>query len=159
MADTFTQIDIQLVYAVKNRQCLIDKSWKEELYRYITGIVQNHNHKMLRINGMPDHIHLFLGYNPNQLIPTLLNEIKTSSNQFINNKRFTKHKFSWQNGYGAFSYSRSQRNSVIKYIENQEEHHKKKTFREEYIDFLQQFKIEYKDEYLFDFIDKHSLKI
>ena len=156
MADIFTQIDIQLVFAVKNRQCLIHKSWKEELYRYITGIVQNHSHKMLRINGMPDHIHLFLGYNPNQLIPTLLNEIKTSSNQFINSKKFTRHKFSWQNGYGAFSYSRSQRDSVIKYIENQEEHHKKKTFREEYIDFLQLFKMEYRDEYLFDFIDIHS---
>jgi len=94
MADTFTQIDIQLVFAVKGRQSLIHKSWKEELYKYITGIVQNYKHKMLQINGMPDHIHLFIGYNPNHLIPTLVNEIKTSSNEFINSKRFTKYKFS-----------------------------------------------------------------
>ena len=156
MADTFTQVDIQLVFAVKGRQSLIHKSWKEELYKYITGIVQNYKHKMLQINGMRDHIHLFIGYNPNHLIPTLVNEIKTSSNEFINSKRFTKYKFSWQNGYGAFSYNRSQRDSVIKYIENQEEHHRRKTFQEEYIDILQQFKLEYKNEYLFDFIDVHS---
>ena len=151
MADTFTHIDIQIVFAVKGRQSLIHKSWKEELYRYITGIVQNHKHKMLCINGMPDHIHIFIGYNPNQLIPKLVNEIKTSSNEFINSKKLTKFKFSWQNGYGAFSYSRSQRDSIIKYIENQEEHHKKNSFKEEYMDFLQRFNMEYKNQYLFDF--------
>ena len=111
---------------------------------------------MLRINGMPDHVHIFIGYNPNQLIPKLVEEIKTSSNDFIKRKKFTKFKFGWQNGYGAFSYSRSQRDAVIKYIENQEKHHRKKTFREEYLEFLQKFKVEYKEEYLFDFINVHS---
>ena len=156
MADTYTQLDIQLVFAVKGRESLIQKQWKEELYRYITGIVQNHKHKMLRINGMPDHVHIFIGYNPNQLIPKLVQEIKTSSNEFIKKKGFSRFKFNWQQGYGAFSYSRSHRDSVIKYIENQEEHHRKKSFQEEYMEFLKKFEIEYNDQYLFDFMQVHS---
>jgi REP element-mobilizing transposase RayT len=156
MANTYTQLDVQLVFAVKGRESLIHKSWKEELYKYITGIVQNHKHKMLRINGMPDHVHIHIGYNPNQLIPKLVEEIKTSSNSFIKEKRFTPHPFSWQLGYGAFSYGRSQRDVVIRYIDNQEEHHRQKTFREEYIDMLRKFEVEYKDEYLFDFLDVYE---
>ena len=156
MANTYTQIDIQIVFAVKGRQSLIQKSWKEELYMYITGIVQNHNHKMLRINGMPDHVHIFIGYNPTHPLPKLVEEIKTSSNSFFKEKRFTPYQFTWQAGYGAFSYGRSQRSSVINYIEKQEEHHRKKTFREEYIEMLQKFEVEYKDEYLFEFLDVHS---
>lgn len=156
MADTYTQLDVQLVFAVKGRQSLIQKSWKDELYRYITGIVQNHKHKMLRINGMPDHIHIFIGYHPSQLIPKLVEEIKTSSNEFINERGLATRKFSWQKGYGAFSYSRSHRDSVIKYINNQEQHHRKKTFQEEYIAFLKKFEIEYQEKYLFDFQDIYS---
>lgn len=156
MANTYTQLDVQLVFAVKGRESLIHKSWKEELYKYITGIVQNHKHKMLRINGMPDHVHIHIGYNPNQLIPKLVEEIKTSSNSFIKEKRFTPNQFSWQLGYGAFSYGRSQRDVVIRYIDNQEEHHRQKTFREEYVDMLRKFEVEYKDEYLFDFLDVYE---
>ncbi len=153
MADTFLQIDIQIVFAVKGRQSLIQNSWKEELYQYITGIVQNHKHKVLKVNGMPDHIHIFIGYNHNQLLPDLVREIKTSSNKFINRKKFIPHNFSWQQGYGAFSNNRSDRDRVIKYIENQEKHHRQKTFREEYLEFLHTFQIAYEEQYLFDFLN------
>ncbi len=153
MANTYTQLYIQLVFAVKNRESLIQKEWKEELYQYITGIVQNNGHKMLRINGMPDHVHIFIGYKPTQTIPDLVETIKTDSDIFIKKNRFCKFKFQWQSGYGAFSYSHSQIDAVVKYIINQEEHHRKKTFREEYLDMLQKFEVEYKDEYLFDFFD------
>ena len=156
MANTFTQLDIQLVFAVQGRRSLIHKSWKDELFKYMTGIVQNNGHKMLRINGMPDHVHIFIGYKPTQLIPKLVEEIKTSSNAFIKDRQFLASSFNWQVGYGAFSYSRSHRDRVIRYIENQEEHHRKKTFREEYLEMLRKFEIEYKEEYLFEFIDIHS---
>ena len=156
MADTYTQLDVQLVFAVKGRESLIQKPWRDELYQYITGIVQSHRHKMLRINGMPDHVHIFIGYHPTQLIPMLVEEIKTSSNKFIKEKGFAAHKFSWQKGYGAFSYSRSHRDAVIKYIDNQEQHHRKKTFREEYLAFLEKFEIEYQEKYLFDFQEIYS---
>ncbi len=156
MANTYTQLHVQLVFAVKGRKSLNQKSWKDELYKYITGIVQNHGHKMLAVNGMPDHIHIFIGYNPNQKIPDLVETIKTDSNHFIKYHGLSKHKFDWQTGYGAFSYSRSQVPSVAKYVMNQEEHHREKTFREEYLKMLQKFEIEYKDEYLFDFMDVHT---
>jgi len=156
MANTYTQLEIQLVFAVKGRQSLIQKSWKDKLYKYITGIVQNNNHKMLRINGMPDHVHIFIGYHPAQLIPDLVEDIKTSSNAFIKHNGFCPFKFNWQTGYGAFSYGRSQRSAVIKYIDNQELHHRKKTYREEYLERLRKFEVEYKDEYLFDFLEVHS---
>lgn len=153
MANTYTQIHIQLVFAVKGRESLIGKSWREELYQYITGIVQQHKHKMLAINGMPDHIHIFIGYHPTQTLPDLVEEIKTSSNKLIKTKRFTPFKFEWQAGYGAFSYSRSQVDAVVKYVLSQEEHHRNKTFREEYLEMLQKFEVPYKDEYLFDFLE------
>ena len=156
MANTYTQLYIQLVFAVKNRESLIQKEWKEELYQYITGIVQNNGHKMLRINGMPDHVHIFIGYKPTQTIPELVETIKTDSDHFIKRQRFCKFKFNWQSGYGAFSYSHSQIDAVVKYIINQEAHHRNKTFREEYLDMLQKFDVEYKDEYLFDFFDDIS---
>ena len=153
MANSYTQLDIQLVFTVKGRQSLIDKSWRDELYRYITGIVQNHGHKMLRINGMPDHVHIYIGYHPTQLIPNLVKEIKTSSNAFIKKNHFCPYEFKWQTGYGAFSYGKSQRNAVIKYIDNQEAHHRKTTFREEYLEMLRKFEVEYQEAYLFDFLD------
>ncbi|MDZ4146723.1 MAG: IS200/IS605 family transposase [Flavobacteriaceae bacterium] len=153
MAGTFSQIYIQVVFAVQNRECMIQSSWEEELYKYISGIVRNKEQKMLAINGMPDHIHLFIGMKPSCCLSDLVREIKKSSNEFIAEKKFIKFKFNWQEGYGAFSYSHSQIDSVIKYIMNQKEHHKRRTFREEYLDFLKKFEIEFKDEYLFKWIE------
>ena len=156
MANTYTNCYFHLVFAVKNRESLIKKQWKDELEMYITGIIQNHKHKVLAIGSMPDHIHIFIGYNVNQLIPDLVEEIKTSSNSWIKQKGYSKFKFDWQKGYGAFTNSRSQIDQVIKYILGQEDHHRKKTFKEEYLDILKKNEIEYKDEYLFDFIDNVS---
>ncbi len=150
---TFSQIYIQVVFAVKGRNNLIHNSWEEELYKYITGIVQNNEQKMLAIYGMPDHIHLLIGMKPSCCLSDLVREIKKSSNTFIKEKKFVKSKFEWQSGFGAFSYSYSALDNVIKYILNQKEHHKKKTFKEEYIEFLQKFSVEYKDEYLFEWIN------
>jgi putative transposase len=151
MANTYTQFYVHLVFTPKNKEALIMKTWKSELEKYITGIVQNHGHKMLAICCMPDHIHIFIGYNVNQLIPDLVEKIKTSSNAWIKNNQLTNRKFEWQRGYGAFSHSRAQLETVINYILNQEEHHRKKTFRDEYLEILKQNEVEYKDEYLFEF--------
>ncbi|KAF0200590.1 MAG: transposase [Bacteroidetes bacterium] len=159
MANSNIDINIQLVFAVKNRDSLIRKDWQIQLYQYITGIVQQNNHKMLRINGMSDHIHIFIGYNVNQLIPNLVEEIKTSSNKYIKDNKLTPFKFSWQTGYGAFSYSHSDRDKVINYIINQQEHHRRKSFEEEYMGFLREFEIEFKAPYLFDFIDLPPVEI
>ena len=152
MAGTFSQIYIQVVFAVQNRESMILKSWEEELYKYIAGIVRNKEQKILAINGMSDHIHLFIGMKPSCCLSDLVREVKKSSNEFINEKKFSAFKFNWQEGYGAFSYSHSQIDSVIKYIMNQKEHHRKQTFRNEYLDFLEKFDIEFKDEYLFKWI-------
>lgn len=149
MANTYTQIHIHVVFAVKHRAGLIQREWKDELYKYITGIIQNHQHKVLAINGMPDHIHIFFGMRPVQSLSELMQDIKGSSSKWINEKRFTKHKFEWQEGYGAFSYSKSQVADVVKYIENQETHHKKESFLEEYKNFLQKFEINFDDRYIF----------
>ena len=153
MPGTFSQIYIQVVFAVQNRESMIQPSWEEELYKYISGIVRNKEQKMLAINGMPDHIHFFIGMKPSCCLSDLVREIKKSSNDFIKEKKFSKFKFNWQEGYGAFSYSHSQIDSVIKYILNQKEHHKKQTFRDEYLDFLKKFEIEFKEEYLFKCIE------
>jgi putative transposase len=151
MANTYTQCYFHLVFVVRNRNALIRKEWKDELEMYITGIVQNHRHKMLAIGTMPDHIHIFLGYNVNQLLPDLVEEIKTSSNSFIKEKRLSKFKFEWQKGYGAFTHSHSQIDPVAKYVLSQEEHHKKKPFKEEYFEMLKKNNVEFKEEYLFEF--------
>lgn len=156
MANTYTNCYVHLVFAVKNRDALIKKSWKNELEKYITGIIQNHKHKMLAIGSMPDHIHIFIGYNVNQLIPDLVEEIKTSSNVWIKLNKLSNFKFEWQKGYGAFTHSRSQIDQVINYIIGQEEHHRKKSFREEYLEILVKNEIEFRDEYLFDFFDNAS---
>jgi len=153
MSSTFSQIYIQIVFAVKGRKSLIHQAWEEELYKYITGIVHHKNQKMLAINGMPDHIHIFIGMKPTCCLSDLVREIKKSSNEFIKEKQFLKSKFEWQEGYGAFSYSHSSIDNVVKYILNQKEHHKKKKFKDEYIDLLQKFEIQFKDEYLFEWID------
>jgi putative transposase len=150
MANTFSQIYLQFVFSVKNRQSLIPKQHKEELHKYITKLVENRKAKLLAIHCMPDHIHIFVGFKPVYSIPDFIKEIKVESNEFINNKQWTKHKFAWQEGYGVFSYSHSHIDAVVKYILNQEEHHRKRTFREEYRDFLKKFEIEYNENYLFD---------
>lgn len=153
MPGTFSQIYIQVVFAVKGRESLIQPSWEEELYKYITGIIRNKEQKLIAINGMPDHIHILIGMRPSCCLSDLVREIKKSSNDFIKDKKFTKHKFQWQEGYGAFSYSHSALNNVVAYIENQKEHHKKQSFRDEYLEFLKKFEVEFKDEYLFEWID------
>lgn len=153
MPNTFSQIYIQVVFAVKGRESLIHASWEEELYKYISGIVKNKDQKMLVINGMPDHIHFLIGIKPSCCLSDLVREIKKSTNEFIKDKKFCKFKFQWQEGFGAFSYSHSALNNVIAYINNQKNHHKKQTFREEYKTFLTKFQIEHKEEYLFDWID------
>jgi len=148
MANTYTQLYIQFVFAVQDRASLIDSSWKDELYKYMTGIVQNNKHKLIAINGMPNHIHIFVGYKPHQLIPDLLQDIKGDSSGWINKKGFINGKFKWQEGYGAFSYSHSHIDRVVQYIINQEKHHKKNTFREEYISLLNKFSIDYDERYI-----------
>ena len=150
MPGTFSQIYIQVVFAVKGRDSLIHSSWEEELYKYISGIVKNKEQKMLAINGMPDHIHFLIGMKPSCCLSDLVREIKKSTNDFIKEKKFSKFKFQWQEGYGAFSYSHSSLDNVIGYIMNQKEHHKKQTFKEEYLDFLQQYKVEFNEKYLFE---------
>jgi REP element-mobilizing transposase RayT len=153
MAGTLSQIYIQIIFAVKGRQSLIQAAWEEELYKYITGIITNKGQKLLAINGMPDHIHIFIGMRPACCLSDLVREIKKSSNDFIKEKKFTKFNFQWQDGYGAFSYSHSSLDNVIRYIGNQKDHHRKKTFKEEYKEFLVLFQIEHKDEYLFEWIE------
>jgi len=153
MADTYSQSYFHLVFAVKNRDALIRKEWKDEFEKYIAGIIQNHGHKLLAIGAMPDHVHIYIGYNLNHLIPNLVEEIKTSSNKWVKENRLSKFSFAWQKGYGAFSHSKSQLDRVVKYVLNQEVHHRKKTFREEYLEILRKNEIEYKDEYVFDFFD------
>ncbi len=147
MANTFTQIHIQVVFAVKNRQSLISKFWEDELYRFITGVIQNHGHKVLQINGMPDHVHILFGMRPSQSLSDLMQHIKQYSSRWINDKGLTKGKFSWQSGYGAFSYSKSDLPSVAAYIENQEIHHSTRSFLDEYVELLEGF--EYDEMYLF----------
>lgn len=153
MPNTYTQVYIQIVFAVKGRESLISESNREELQKYITGIVQNREHKMLAVYCMPDHVHIFIGMKPIMSISELVKEIKAISSKFINDKKWIKGKFNWQEGYGAFSYAHSQLDRVIKYVNNQREHHVKRTFKEEYFDFLKQFAVEYDEKYLFEWID------
>lgn len=153
MAGTFSQIYIQIVFAVQNRDSAINPIWEAELYKYIGGIVRNKEQKLLAINGMPDHIHIFIGMKPSCRISDLVREIKKSSTEFIKENEFCQGKFSWQEGYGAFSYSHSHIDSVVRYILNQKEHHTSKSFKEEYVEFLRRFGIEYNEQYLFKWIE------
>ena len=153
MADTYSQIYIQIIFAVKGRQNLIAEKNREELHRFITGIVKNREQKMISIYCMPDYTHLLIGLKPSISISDFVRDVKTGSSKFINDKLWIKGQFNWQEGFAAFSYSRSQLDNVIKYILNQKEHHKKLSFKEEYINFLKKFEIEYKDKYLFDWVE------
>ncbi|MES2616383.1 MAG: IS200/IS605 family transposase [Bacteroidota bacterium] len=150
MGDSYTQVSIQFIFAVKYRQALIDSQWKTELYQYITGIVQAKGHKMLCINGMPDHVHVFVGMKPHQSISDLVRDMKSNSSKWINERNFLPVRFQWQNGFGAFSYSASQLHNVVNYILNQEAHHARKTFKEEYFEFLRNFNIAYDEQYALD---------
>ena len=152
MPNTFTQIYIHVIFSVKGRENLIGNQWKEDLYKYITGIIRNKNQKLIIINGMPDHLHLLIGLRPEKSLSDLVRDIKNNSTNFINEKKFVKCKFGWQEGFGAFSYSDSQLDLIVNYIRNQEAHHKKKTFKEEYIEILEKFKIEYDVKYLPEFL-------
>ena len=153
MANTYTQIHIQAVFVVQNRESLIHTHWKNELYKYITGIIQNHHHKVLAINGMPDHVHLFFGMRPTQALSDLMQDVKGDSSKWINTNGFVKGKFSWQEGYGAFSYSKSHVKNVIRYIQNQEIHHQEKTFRDEYLEMLKKFEVDYNEAFVFKNVD------
>ena len=151
MSGTFSQIYIQYVFAVKERENLIHVSFEDELYKYISGIITNKGQKSLAVNGMPDHIHILVGLKPAMRISDLIRDIKNNSSNFINERKFLSKKFSWQEGYGAFSYSESNYGNVIEYIKNQKQHHSKRTFKEEYIALLNKFNIGFDDKYLFEF--------
>lgn len=150
MPDTFSQLYIHIVFAVKGRKKLIERHWEEELYKYISGIVQEKGQKMIAINGMPDHIHLLIGMRPNCCLSELVREVKKSSNQFIKDRKFTTATFHWQEGFGAFSYSQSHLDRIVKYIANQKEHHKQRSFKQEYTGILNAFDVSFNAEYLFD---------
>ena len=154
MPGTFSQIYIQVVFAVKGRENLIRDHWKDELYKYMAGIIKGKEQKSIIVNGMPDHIHAFIGLRPAMTISDLVRDIKNNSSNFINDKKFVRGRFSWQEGYGVFSYSHSHIERVYNYILNQEAHHKKKTFKVEYLDLLKKFEIEYNEKYLFEWIEE-----
>ena len=150
MANTYTQIYIHIVFSVKHRRSLIESHFKDELLKYITGIIQDEGLKLLAINSMPDHIHIFVGLDANIAISDLVRKIKLNSSKLVNSKGLSHSKFHWQSGYGAFSYSKSHKKRVINYILNQEKHHQNKSFKEEYIKLLDRFNIKYNEKYLFD---------
>lgn len=153
MANTYSQINIHCVFAVKGRNNLITKNFRDELFSYMSGVLKNDNAFPLAVGGWLDHVHVFFELPTDAKISDLMRMLKAVSSKWINENNFIRGKFHWQEGYGAFSYSKSQRNDVIKYIINQEEHHKNKTFREEYLDLLKKFEIKFEDKYLFEFYD------
>ncbi|HUS10274.1 MAG TPA: IS200/IS605 family transposase [Pyrinomonadaceae bacterium] len=153
MANTFSQIYIQTVFAVSNRQSLIRPEFKEDLYKYISGIVKNQGQKLISINGMTDHIHILIGLKPTIALADLVRDIKSDSTTYVNKNKWVRGKFSWQEGYGAFSYGHSQLDTIIRYIQNQEEHHKRRSFKNEYLTLLRKFDIAFEDKYVFDFIE------
>jgi putative transposase len=154
MANTYTQIYIHVVFAVSGRQSLLENKHNDELQKYIAGIISGQNQKLISINNMPDHMHMLIGLRPDLSLSELMRDIKANSSKFINERRWCAGKFSWQEGFGAFSCSRSQLGTVIRYIENQQEHHARKTFREEYIEFLDKFEVEYDTRYIFKTTDE-----
>ena len=150
---SFTQLYVQLVFAVKYRQALLHKNIRERVFKYMSGIISEMKHKSIIVNGISNHVHILIGLNPSLSISDTIHDIKRSSSLFINKEKLCLGKFAWQEGYGAFSYSRSCLDNIYNYILNQEKHHKKKTFREEYIQFLKEYNIEFDERFLFDFLD------
>ena len=153
MANTYSQIYIQTVFAVSGRLSLISQDFKEELHKYISGIVRKKNQKLISINGMTDHLHILIGLRPSMALSDLVRDIKADSSDWVNRKKLARGKFGWQEGYGAFSYGHSQLDMIIRYIQNQEKHHQRRTFKNEYLTLLRKFEIEFKEEYVFEFYD------
>ena len=153
MANTYSQINVHAIFSVKGRDNVLKESFREELFKYIAGILKNNKQFPLAVNGYADHVHIFFELNNSMAISDILRIVKTNSSKWINQKEFVMGKFSWQEGFGAFSYSRSQRNNVIEYIMNQEDHHKKRSFKEEYLELLEKFEIKFQDEYVFEFFE------
>ncbi|MBV6640281.1 MAG: IS200/IS605 family transposase [Cyclobacteriaceae bacterium] len=152
MAGSFSQIYIHAVFAVKGRANLLTKTWRPEVFKYISGIIENKSQKSIIVNGVADHVHIFVGLKPSMALSDLMRDVKNNTTNFINEKKWLPGKFSWQEGYGAFSYSHSQLNNVNQYILNQEEHHKKKTFKEEYLALLNKYEIPYEEKFLFEWV-------
>ncbi|TAN19165.1 MAG: IS200/IS605 family transposase [Chitinophagaceae bacterium] len=153
MAGTFHQIYLQIIFAVKGRANLLQKEWRQEVFKYISGIIKGKDQKPIIVNGVADHVHLFVGFNPSMKICDLVRDVKNNSSKYINDHKLLSNKFNWQEGYGVFSYSHFHINKVYNYILNQEEHHRKRTFREEYMDFLKKFEVQYDEKYLFNWIE------
>ncbi len=153
MPNTYTKLYAHVVFAVRGRESLISGSWQQELYKYISGIIKEKKQKLYIINGMPDHLHLLISIGPDIPLSDLIQDIKASSSKWINEKDFVKGKFYWQEGFAAFSYGESQLPVLINYIKNQEEHHKKKSFKDEYLKLLQSFKVDFNERYLFEFYE------
>ena len=153
MANTYTQINIHVVFSVKGRENIITENFRRELFKYISGILNNTKQFSLAVNGYKDHVHLFFEMHPTTALSDIIRIVKTNSSKWINERKFVKGKFRWQEGYGAFFYSKSQRNNVIKYIMQQEKHHREKTFREEYLELLKKFDIKFDNHYVFEFYD------
>lgn len=154
MAGTYSQLYIQVVFAVKHRENIIQKSWRSELHKYISGIITNKGQKSIIVNGVGDHVHCFIGLKPSIAISDLVRDIKNNSSKFINERKYVKGKFQWQEGYGVFSYSHSQIENVYNYILNQEKYHENKSFKDEYLELLKQFDVDYKEEYLFEWLEE-----
>ncbi len=154
MAGTYSQIYIQTVFAVKGRENILQKPWREEVFKYMSGIISNKNQKSIIVNGVSNHVHLFIGLKPSMCLSDLIRDIKNNTTNFINKNKFVRGNFSWQEGYRSFSYSNSQVENVYNYILNQKEHHRKVTFKEEYIDVLKRFEIEFDEKFLFDWTDE-----
>jgi len=152
MAGSYSQIYLQIVISVYGRRDLLRKPWREEVFKYISGIITAKGQKSIIVNGVEDHVHIFVGLKPSIRISDLVRDIKNNSSKFINEQGFLNSKFSWQKGYGVFSYSQSAVSNVYKYIANQEAHHQKQSFKDEYLDFLKQFEVEYEDQYLFEWV-------
>jgi putative transposase len=154
MANTYAQIYIQVIYAVQGRQNLLRKEHKEELHKYTTGIVRNHKQKLIAINSMPDHVHILIGLRPSLALSDLIAKVKSNSSLFINEKKWVRGRFNWQEGFGAFSYGHSQLSAVIRYIQDQEKHHIRRSFKQEYLELLKKFNVEYDGKYVFDWIGR-----
>ncbi len=153
MANTYKKLYLQIIFAVKNREAMLHKSWRRDLFQYMSGIVNQRKHYSLAVNGHHDHVHIFLDYNGHELIEDLVREIKKASNNYIKNKKLSPFKFEWQTGYGVFSHGYREKGAVIEYIKNQETHHKTKSFQNEYMAFLKSYEIDFKEEYVFNFLD------
>lgn len=153
MANTYTQLNMHVVFSVKGRENMLSAKSRSEIFKYITGILTNINQFSLAVNGYKDHVHIFFEMDPNKSLSDIVRIVKSNSSKWINERKFVPDTFSWQGGYGGFSYSRSQRNNIIQYIINQEEHHRNKTFREEYLAMLETFEIDFDDQYVFEFYE------